>query len=107
PKLLAKAEREKQNEWKHKPCGGATRKGTPCTANAIRENGRCRWHGALSTGPKTPEGRARVLEGYRQWQLRRRAEKFARREQEWQVARVAELSDDELRALLTDDELRG
>lgn len=41
---------------------GARRKrdGQPCEARALR-NGRCRFHGGLSTGPRTPEGRARAL----------------------------------------------
>jgi len=33
--------------------------GRPCRAKAMR-NGRCRNHGGLSSGPKTPEGRAAV-----------------------------------------------
>ena len=33
--------------------------GEPCKAKAMR-NGRCRNHGGLSSGPKTPEGRAAV-----------------------------------------------
>jgi len=45
-------------------CGAKTRKGTPCkvVAGTFRcKNGkwRCRYHGGLSTGPKTPEGKAR------------------------------------------------
>lgn len=45
-------------------CGAKTRNGTPCkikTNTIKRKNGnyRCRYHGGLSTGPKTPEGRAR------------------------------------------------
>ena len=41
-------------------------------------NGRCRVHGGASTGPKSPEGKARVVaamvEGRRKWVDRRRAE---------------------------------
>jgi hypothetical protein len=48
----------------NKLCGGKTRKdGTPCRSVAIRPNGRCMWHGGLSTGPKTEEGKRRCLEG--------------------------------------------
>ena len=36
-------------------CGAKTRRGTACQCPAMR-NGRCRIHGGLSTGPKTPEG---------------------------------------------------
>jgi hypothetical protein len=42
------------------------------------ENGRCRVHGGASTGPKSPEGKARVVaamvEGRRKWVERRHAE---------------------------------
>lgn len=41
-------------------CGAKTRKGTPCQAKALA-NGRCRNHGGLSTGPRTPEGKARAM----------------------------------------------
>jgi hypothetical protein len=35
------------------------RRGTPCGSPAMK-NGRCRLHGGLSTGAKTPEGRERA-----------------------------------------------
>jgi hypothetical protein len=41
-------------------CGAyAHTTGNPCRAPAM-ENGRCKLHGGLSTGPKTPEGRRRI-----------------------------------------------
>ena len=40
-------------------CGARTRAGCPCKGPAMK-NGRCRMHGGASTGPKTPEGRARI-----------------------------------------------
>ena len=39
-------------------CGARKRRGLPCQCPAMR-NGRCRLHGGLSTGPRTPEGRER------------------------------------------------
>lgn len=39
-------------------CGARTRCGGACRQPAMR-NGRCRMHGGLSTGPRTPEGLAR------------------------------------------------
>lgn len=49
-------------------CGAKTRAGGKCQARAVwnkakdkPKNGRCRLHGGLSTGPKTPEGRIRSL----------------------------------------------
>ena len=40
-------------------CGAKTRAGHPCGRYAMK-NGRCRMHGGLSTGPRTPEGRERA-----------------------------------------------
>jgi hypothetical protein len=40
-------------------CGAKTRAGTPCKLTVIYENGRCKFHGGLSTGPKTHEGKKR------------------------------------------------
>jgi hypothetical protein len=64
-------------------CGAYARStGEPCKAKAL-PNGRCKNHGGMNTGPKTPEGREaiaeatsqrmasgqrkRVLEGYYAW----------------------------------------
>jgi hypothetical protein len=67
-------------------CGARTRAGCPCRQPAMA-NGRCRMHGGLSTGPRTPEGlarsrAARLTHGYRTAELiglRRRAVHAARR----------------------------
>lgn len=40
-------------------CGALNRRGTTCQCPAMA-NGRCRLHGGLSTGPKTPEGIKRI-----------------------------------------------
>lgn len=40
-------------------CQARTRKGTPCQCTPLPGKRRCKLHGGLSTGPKTPEGRAR------------------------------------------------
>ena len=40
-------------------CGARTRAGTPCKQRYLESNLRCRFHGGLSTGPKTPEGKKR------------------------------------------------
>ena len=48
-------------------CGAYARStGEPCKAKAMK-NGRCRNHGGLSTGPKTPEGKARALANLKQY----------------------------------------
>ena len=67
-------------------CGARTRAGCPCRQPAMK-NGRCRMHGGLSTGPRTPEGlrrarTARLVHGYRTAELiglRTRAVHAARR----------------------------
>ena len=47
-------------------CGAYARcTGLPCKAKAMT-NGRCKNHGGLSTGPKTPEGRQAISKVMRQ-----------------------------------------
>lgn len=41
-------------------CGAKTRAGTPCKLLPVRRNGRCRFHGGLSTGPITDAGKRKV-----------------------------------------------
>jgi len=53
------------------PCGARTRKGTPCKALSEPGRTRCRFHGGLSTGPKTEEGRKRIAEAQRRRWARR------------------------------------
>jgi hypothetical protein len=40
-------------------CGATTRAGTPCQLKGLYRCGRCRLHGGLSTGPTSPEGKAK------------------------------------------------
>jgi hypothetical protein len=40
-------------------CGAKNRHGSRCQCPAM-QNGRCRLHGGLSTGPRTPEGIQRI-----------------------------------------------
>ena len=43
-------------------CGAKRRRdGQPCEALSVPGKRRCKWHGGCSTGPRTPEGRARAL----------------------------------------------
>ena len=58
-----------------KSCGARTRKGTPCRAKALPGKRRCKFHGGMSTGPKTPEGRERIAEAQRR-RWAKRAETF-------------------------------
>lgn len=40
-------------EFKALRCGAKTRAGTPCKRRDLYASGRCRFHGGLSTGPKS------------------------------------------------------
>lgn len=47
-------------------CGAKTRKGTPCKLPAdVWGRGRCKFHGGMSTGPKTAEGKQKSAENGR------------------------------------------
>lgn len=53
-------------------CGAMTRKGQPCRMSPELGRTRCKFHGGKSTGPRTPEGRARIAEAQRRrWAARR------------------------------------
>ena len=43
-------------------CGAKTRKGTPCKLTHLWGNGRCKFHGGMSTGPTTPEGKKKIAQ---------------------------------------------
>jgi hypothetical protein len=40
-------------------CGAKTRAVTPCKQKGMYDNGRCKLHGGLSTGPRTKRGERR------------------------------------------------
>lgn len=60
-------------------CNAKTRKGTPCRCRSEPGKARCKFHGGMSTGPKTPEGRARISEAQRARWLSYRASKNGKR----------------------------
>jgi len=60
-------------KWLRPHCGAKTRAGGRCRATPVWDkannrprNGRCRMHGGLSTGPRTPEGRGKALSKLKQ-----------------------------------------
>jgi len=53
-------------------CGARNRQGKPCAVKVEPGKRRCRFHGGLSTGPKTAAGRARIAEAQRRrWSAQR------------------------------------
>ena len=67
-------------------CGAKTRSGVPCAKSPVEGKRRCRLHGGLSTGPKTPEGRAAILAAntkhgrYKNWREKQAKEQYYRAE---------------------------
>jgi len=50
-------------------CGAKTRSGEACKKKVIPGKSKCRYHGGLSTGPKTEAGKARIAAAQRlRWQ---------------------------------------
>ena len=43
-------------------CGAKTRKGTPCKNKTLYRSGRCKFHGGMSTGPKSKKGKQMLTE---------------------------------------------
>ncbi len=41
-------------------CGAKTRRGTPCRCRPVPGKRRCKFHGGMSTGPKTEAGKQRI-----------------------------------------------
>ena len=66
---------------KPRRCGAKTRSGASCAKYPIAGKRRCRNHGGMSTGPRTPEGRARIAQAnlrhgkYVGWRAHREREK--------------------------------
>ena len=46
-------------------CCAKTRAGAPCIMRVVPGKRRCRFHGGMSTGPRTKPGRARIAEAQR------------------------------------------
>ena len=82
-----RAARDAFEDWKRRQarrkatrrviCGAKTRKGSPCRNRSEPGRTRCKFHGGMSTGPRTPEGRARAREAARRrwalWRAQREA----------------------------------
>jgi len=76
-------------DWPGQRCEAKTRKGTACQKLPLTGKARCRLHGGLSTGPKTPEGKARIAAAH--WKHGRRSRAFTEaRKQIWADLRAVE-----------------
>lgn len=49
------------DHWPRIRCGAKTRRGSACLKPALKNKTRCQLHGGKSTGPRTPDGKARVV----------------------------------------------
>jgi hypothetical protein len=59
-------------------CGAKTRRtGALCKRKPVPGKKRCRNHGGLNTGKRTPQGRINAGKGLREWHAARRAAKAA------------------------------
>jgi hypothetical protein len=58
-----------------KVCGAKNRRGLSCQCKLLLRGNKCKFHGGMSTGPKTPEGKMKAIaamrEGYKKWRHRR------------------------------------
>ena len=72
--IAAMRAREAQRQTRRRvACGAQTRKGRACRNKSEAGKARCKFHGGKSTGPKTPEGRARIAAAQRaRWAAWRR-----------------------------------
>lgn len=74
---LALIEGKPYTEPERPTCGARTRKGEPCKRKPVPGKQRCRNHGGLNTGKRTPQGRVNAGSGLRAWHAARRAAKAA------------------------------
>ena len=84
---MIKAKDTKPNDIKR--CLAKTKTGKPCQKHPIAARTRCGLHGGLSTGPKTPEGKAACVAAH--WKHGRRSKAFVEaRKQVWSELRRIE-----------------
>ena len=78
-------------------CGAKTRSGVLCAKSPMESKRRCRLHGGISTGPKTPAGKAAISAAntkhgrYKNWREKQSKERYYRGEIK-RLMREAELA---------------
>lgn len=65
----------------HLQCGAKTREGTPCQCKCLPGKRRCKFHGGMSTGPRTVEGKERSANN-----LKKAQKALAAKSPEWRSA---------------------
>ena len=84
---MIKTNDTEQNDTKL--CLAKTRSGALCQKHPIVGRTRCRLHGGLSTGPKTPEGKAACVAAH--WKHGRRSKAYVEtRKQIWSALKSVE-----------------
>jgi len=94
--------------WPGIRCRAKTRRGTKCQRAAYKHNGRCRLHGGLSTGARTPKGLQRISEANlkhgRQTKDKLAAQRHAAKVGRWVMGELKRLEDQlEDAGLMPDD----
>ena len=64
-------------DWPGRRCGAKSRVGGACQNPAIGGRDRCKLHGGRSTGPRTPEGKQRIVDVH--WKHGRRSKENVER----------------------------
>ena len=75
-------------DWPGRRCGAKTRSGGTCQNPAIKGRSRCKLHGGRSTGPRTPEGKARAAAAHTKHGRRSKAHVARVREINAQLRRI-------------------
>ncbi len=57
--------RSQTREMRAQKCGARTRKGTLCQCKGLGRGRRCKFHGGMSTGPRTEAGKRRIADANR------------------------------------------
>jgi hypothetical protein len=66
-------QRTKRNRILGIVCGAFARStGQPCQCKLLLRGGKCKFHGCMNTGPKTPEGRKHSLQALIDYAAKRR-----------------------------------
>jgi hypothetical protein len=82
-------------------CGAKNRRGEPCRGTIVPGKRRCRFHGGLSTGPKTVEGKARIAAAQRRRWARRRGDEM--RTEELHAVPPVRMSPDQICGLVAQE----